>query len=227
MMFIDHKKPLETFDKIEFNKVDDVKNLLAWRDNNRDLVRNFNFVLEKGYIHSTYNDVYIIFEKNDNYVYFDMLMKKDGILQHFQTFKWFYHKKTIQPIHPNKEKFEDETFSENTKSMITIFATLMAFMEHFKENKNVLKKHSITQSKTKKKKNGKKKIVKKIGKVIYNINIEDQERTKEKREYHMDLNNLWTVRGHWRNLPNGNKVWIKPYKKGNKKEEEQPTTYKF
>lgn len=36
------------------------------------------------------------------------------------------------------------------------------------------------------------------------------------REYHRIIES-WNVRGHWREYKNGNKVWIKPYKKGDGK----------
>jgi hypothetical protein len=227
-MFIDHKKPLINFDKIEFDNQDDVENLLAWRDKNKDLVRKFNFVLERGYLEFKHNWVKIIFEKNGDYVYLDMLIKdkeKDGLV-HFQTFKWFYKNGTIEIIHPSEKEYKEEVYNTNTQTMITVFASLMAYMEHYKEDKEVIKKNTQISVKSKKNKNGKKKAnVRKIKRYAYNVNF--QSPSKEKREYHLDEDKSWTVRGHWRNLKNGNQIWINPYPKGNVEGKNNPATYKF
>jgi hypothetical protein len=227
-LFLDDLKPLENFDKIEFIHPNDVINLLNWRDNNKDLVRKHNFPLEQGVIDSTFNGIKIIFKKLDDEVYLDCLMKNDEKFSHFLTFYWIYEDMQIRIIHPEKALMNEnkDFYNEQCQSMITVFASLMAYMEHYKEHRELVKKKTIQSNKVKKKKNGKKKNIRKANKVIYSISVNEQSNT-EKREYTLDETKSWNVRGHWRTMKDGKQIWIKPYKKGNKDGEEIPATYRL
>jgi hypothetical protein len=227
-LFLDNLNPLEKFDKIEFVSPHEVEDLLSWRDNNKDLVRKHNFPLEQGVIDSVFNDVKIIFQKQGNEVYLDCVMKRNGTYSHFLTFYWIYEKMQIQIIHPEKKLMEENNdfYTGQAQSMITVFASLMAYMEHFQEHRELVQKKTISNTKVKKKKNGKKKTIRKANKVVYNISVVN-EMPKQKREYSIDETKSWTVKGHWRHYKDGSKTWVKPYKKGNVDGEEEPATYRL
>lgn len=227
-LFIDTMKPLEKFDKIQLVSPKEVEDLLNWRDKNKDLVRNHNFPLEQGVIESIFNGINIIFHKQDDCVYLDMVMKRNGQFSHFLTFFWYYKKMQVQTIHPSEDllKENNDFYSEQTQSIITVFASLMAYMEHNKEHKELVNRKTIQSNKVKKNKNGKKKNIRKANKVIYNVSF-IKEIKENKREYTLDETKSWTVRGHWRNMKDGKQIWIKPYKKGNIEEESNPATYRI
>jgi hypothetical protein len=155
-------------------------------------------------------------------------MKRNGKFQHFLTFVLFHEKKQIKLIHPPEEILEKnkDFYDEQVHSVITVFASLMAYMEHYKEHRDLVRKKTIQSNKVKKNKNGKKKNIRKANKVIYNITVKE-ESNSEKREYKIDDSKSWIVRGHWRSLKNGKQIWIKPYKKGNLEGEEKPATYRL
>jgi hypothetical protein len=229
-LFLDNLNPLETFDRIEFNNPNEINNLLEWRDNNKNLVRQHNFPLLQGTIQSTFNGVTIVFKKLGDKVYLDCLMKRNGKPSHFLTFFWRYTDMQIEIIHPEKALMKEHNafYTEQAQSMITVFASIMAYMEHYKEYKELVNKKTIQSVKTKKKKNGKKKNIRKANKVIYTISVnKEEDKNKEKREYHLDESKSWTVKGHSRTLKNGKTIWIKPYVKGNKEEKPKPATYRL
>lgn len=103
---------------------------------------------------------------------------------------------------------------------------LMNYMELYRDVRERVTFQTVRKKNTKKKKNGKKKNTRLIALVIYNVKIPLASVTDEERRAYQRMKEAWTVRGHWRTLPSGKKIWVKPYVKGNK-EKLEPNTYKF
>jgi hypothetical protein len=78
-----------------------------------------------------------------------------------------------------------------------------------KERKTIIKKQKSKKSS----KSNKSKVVK-ISTSKYKFNFNNNPRDYERQTF------AWNVRGHWRYYKNGNKVWVSPYTKGDKKDVE-------
>lgn len=211
---------LETKDKI-FLGDDDLKNLLAWRDNNKDLVRNFKPSLDEGVIlFKGHYKQYFLQEDNivhfkiyvANQLYFQFSLNRDSRTPFNLDFKPIFSEMGIV----KKEAIQDA---------ITVHASIMAYMQSNKEYVEVkeIEKLRKKQKKKNKDKRKNKNYITKIKTTVYKVNVANTEQQrKEKYEKHIES---WGVRGHFRTLKSGNKVWIKPYVKGEGKT--NPKTYKM
>jgi len=123
----------------------------------------------------------------------------------------------------------DLNLQDSIQDIITVHASLMAFMAEYKDSEQV--KSEVQEVKTfkKQKKNKKKassnRIVKITKKSIFKINLEGVE-NKEKKQIERHTES-WKVRGHWRNFKSGKRVWINEYVKGNKEVNKVSKTYKL
>lgn len=111
-------------------------------------------------------------------------------------------------------------------SITSSHIALMNYMEMYRDVRERVSFKTVRKTAKKKRKNGKKKNTRPITMKVYNVNIPITPVTEEERREYQRMKEAWTVRGHWRTLPSGKKIWIKPYVKGNK-EKLEPDTYHF
>lgn len=202
---------------MDINKLDRIvltqkefEELFEWRDNNKDLVRNCIPVLDKGMI-LVGNDHRQVFDKDGETVLFTILTPDDKILYQFA-----WNLETKQGLKVSSKIDINEYEYNNT--IISLYASLMAYMEYYGHNKEYveMQERSIEIPKKAKKGSKKKKSVTRIKRKFYKFKINKEVVAVSKREYERHVEK-WTVRGHWRQTKNG-KVWIKPYLKGEGKE---------
>lgn len=102
-------------------------------------------------------------------------------------------------------------------------AVFMVVADYMANNRSYVECESETLSrrrrggKRKKRKQGKRRITRKI----YKVGNPSQ---KEARPYQRHVE-TWNVRGHWRNLKSGKRIWIKPHVKGDLDKIPEPVTY--
>jgi len=211
---------------MNYNNVDTIRlteedyyRLFKWKENNRPAVRKFHPVLEEGLI-TIEGRIKQYFKQTDDNIFhevyigelffFELSMKRmeDGKLN-------LLHHRMNPEVSKKLNYPEDNAYSD----AITLHATLMAYMEHFMENKIYVQKQVIPEqnqpSKKKKKgKNQKKKAVIKIRQRIYKVRVgQNTESIKQEKTFNRQTEK-WGVRGHWRQLKSGKKIWIKSYTKG-------------
>lgn len=214
----------ETYPKIIIKSQQDLQNLLAWRDNNKDLVRRYNPVLENAIIQ---------FDKHIQ-IYFKTIQ---GYKINFKCYYLFGEKKELyldfdwrlitHMVDVHEYNGEQKDLQETIQDAITIRASLMAYMLHYKEVKERVHKTSTVTTKTtikKKRKGNNKKSVRKIGTTIYNVSFPNE--SNEKREYERHSSG-WLVRGFWRTYKNGKRVWVKPHVRGTDKAKIDPPVYEL
>lgn len=209
------EKMISRFDKIIMSK-NDIALLFEWRDNHKDYVRNFKPVLKEGcIIMGDGKDKTIEVFKNNGKFYTYHLFQDN---RHVHQVIWDTEiKKGITTF--STFGFDKDTEFQYNSSVISVHASLMAYMEYYGDKKEYVERKEISVTHHKKpKKNAKgKKSPTRIKKVIYNINI-NKESTKFNKQRYERHAEKWTVRGHWRSLKSGKKVWIPSYVKGEGKE---------
>jgi hypothetical protein len=211
---------LDRFDKIKLT-TDDLTKLLKWRDNNKNLVRNFYPSLTEGVIEYGNKNAYQQYFKDSGlFVETKVFIMKKLVLH----YKWNKLTKTVKVFHYSPVgHLKDYGKSNAIQDATTVHASIMAYIEHYKDDTARLKKKVIVDglpnTKKKKSKSSNKNKVVKIGRRShYQVSI-SKEQSEEKIEIDKEkerkkFTGTWAVRGHWRILKNGNKVWIKSYQKG-------------
>lgn len=213
---------LNRIDTIEIKSQAELENLLAWRDLNKDLVRDYHPALNEGIIiysgtvkiHFRHIDHLIVAKmySGNVFVFQIVIQPKADMMNNYRVVQ----EKFFVP-------FEDEAKKrEAIQDCITTIASIMAYMIHYKEY--VSEKNVVHNSPTSKKKgrSKKKKSSVKIGKKVYTVSVPEGIRTtKTTRQKHTES---WSVKGHWRQYKSGKKVWIPSYVKGDKAKVE-PKTY--
>lgn len=219
-------------DKIIISQ-EDVDSLFKWRDNHKEYVRNFKPTMKDGVI-EVYNS------KLGNY-HTQIFREIDGdtfqysiLHDNNRVFEFIWNRVTGTVIHIYNKLFtNDKETEEYTKTTISLHASIMAYIEYFSDKKEYVNVKTIQRNAKilndnykKNKKNLKKKHQVKITtKKVYSLNIDKNTVKRDKRRYEIKMNG-WTVRGHWRRLKSGKKVWIKPYVKGDEKNVE-PKEYRL
>lgn len=209
---------ISKYDRIVLNSRKEVDVLLAWRDEHKDLVRQFNPALNEGVI--IYEDNYVqYFRVEGTSVHMRVYVNEKQVL----AFTWHHHTTSVSNVtyvnvmdYPENKAIEDA---------LTTWASLMAYMVHNKENREVVKKSETSSTITKKPKKGKKgsnKVVR-LTRVVYNVTI-DKDINRTKRKYDRQVE-AWNVKGHWRQYKSGKRIWINQTTKG--KGRANPTTYKI
>lgn len=207
---------LGKYDTIKLNK-EDLERLLKWRDNNKNLVRNFNPSLMEGVIE--FGGHYKQYFKDSGYRVEQKVFIGSELKLHLLWNKLF---KTVEVKLYNP--LEGYPQDEAIKDCLTVHASLMAYMEHYRDDSQRVKRKTISNQNNnpKKKKNKKAKSTIKIGKHYnYSINItkEQSEEKAEKRKYTKPTGSF-NVRGFWRNQRYGKgreqvkRIWIDSYPKG-------------
>jgi len=208
---------------------EDIKKLLSWRDENRELVRNFKPVLTEGVI-----------EISDYKQYF----KVEGSVIHHKV---FINSLEILRFSYNHITWKVTEVRDNTKSLNieldknddviadfnTIFMSMMSYMVNYQNNIEYINRETVTEIENKKpkknrKSSGNKNRVVKITKTIYRINgLPDKNNSAETPKIFTRHTESWKVRGHFRKLKSGKKIWIREHTKGNQQKETDPKTYKL
>jgi hypothetical protein len=211
---------IDKLDRILLSK-GDVDLLFEWRDNHKDYVRQFKPVLKEGII---------VVEDYHNQVFQDegSFYRYTIFVDNQKVYELYWNKETkIGTVILSKMKFDQDDEVEYNNSVISLHASIMAYMEYYSDNKEYVEVKEVITTKNKKKstKSGsKKKAPIKIRKKIYKVSVNQTATQFDKRRYERKIES-WTVSGHWRNYKNGNKVWIESYPKG--KGDKTPKEFKL
>lgn len=183
----------------------DVETLLQWRDNNADLVRRnpapFKGILlefpETKIEIKAYNDAgKIAFYIRINGSSAGKITGRQlpgGLLQ----------------VKKNTTKLK----SDDVQSIITVYASLMAFIVYNEPEAAAAAAATkeASQARPKKAKSGAQRSKKSV---TYLFNHSSTGPRIQQRGQHSSPAGVFTVRGHYRHYKDGRAVWIKPYKKG-------------
>ena len=192
----------------------DVETLLKWRDNNADLVRRnptpFKSILiefpDTNIIIKAYNDAGKIA------FYLQVNGEKAGKITGLQLAGGLFQE-TKNTTKLNKE---------DKQSIITVYASLMAFIVYNKPAIAAAAPPDPRQDKTKKAKHGAQRSKKGI---TYIFKHSSSGPRLQRRGQHASPAGTFSVRGHYRHYKNGKTVWIQPYNKGTGGHKDK--TYKF
>ena len=210
-----------TMNKIVLN-TDDVNYLFDWRDNHNEMVRKGLVPIKDIEIEINKEMTIKAYRKADNlteYIYnrnkpvgkLNFILLSNGM--------WEITKEQLQLALPNKKDF--------IESCLSIYGTIMAFFVYgntppaeYIESTNIsTTKTNIGNSNSKKNKSNKKQ-----SSITYILKNYNGERKFTTANSHKSPQGQFSVRGHYRHLPNGNIIWINQYTKGNGKKNK--TTYK-
>lgn len=197
---------IEKLDRVTLSE-EDYHKLFDWKENHKEYVRNFKPVMKQGLIVIGDKQEQTFEEDSLGYIY---KLYLDGVVCH--EVKWLKSNKFGYVLSSKAEKSYQQGLTED---MITLHATLMAYMEYYSDMKEYVEVEDVKVIKKKKDKKGKVKSKKtvKIGKRIYKIRVTNESVVRDKRRYERSMEK-WSVRGHWRTTKTGKKVWIKPHYKG-------------
>ena len=180
----------------------DVKTLLSWRDQNKDLIRR-NAAPFKGIILEFPETNIIIKAYNDAgkiTFYLQVNGNKAGKITGLQL------PGGLLQVKKNTTKLK----SDDVQSIITVYASLMALIVYHKPEAAAAAKET-GQERPKKTKTGTKQ---RKNDITYLLKHSGSGPRIQRRGQHSSPAGVFTVRGHYRHYKNGRAVWIKPYKKG-------------
>jgi hypothetical protein len=213
-MKINDLSNLDNLDRIKITH-DDMKRLFEWKENNKDLVRNFRRVLESGLIQI--DDIHheVFFDDGEQVLY-NIFIKKDNRLDKVHTLLW--NKKTkMGYTYFSRLDLNETELNNYNNDIITLHTSLMAYMEHFSNDKQYINStkeyYRAIANDSSSQKASKKRNKVKLSRKVYSVNVANSERIKRKYTRRTEG---WTVRGFWRTYKSGKRVWIEPYQKGNK-----------
>jgi hypothetical protein len=205
--------------------VDSIDELFQWKDNNKDLVRKFTPILIDIVLQIGAVFVHVSESKLPKYVFqFDIYEGNQN--QH----TCYWNNKTWELFAPSNEgtgytKATGISINDYQQSIITLYATLMAYMEHYRET---VEKHLVSTKKPVSKKKQKKtgKSVTYIRNTVYTLTgvIDDKQmitNIEEGKRAYTKPDNPFKVRGHWRHYKSGKTTWVPSYVK-NKQEGKEP-----
>ena len=201
-------------DKIILNS-QDVETLLKWRDQNKDLVRR-NAAPFKGIILEFPDTNINIKAYNDAgklSFYLQVNGEKAGKITGRQLAGGLFQEKK------NTTKLD----KENVQSIITVYASLMAFIVYNKPAPAPAAAAGPRQDKPKKA--GKARRQQQKSSITYIFKHSSSGPRLQRRGQHRSPAAAFTVRGHYRHYKNGKTVWIRPYNKGNGAQKDK--TYKI
>ena len=182
----------------------DVETLLQWRDNNADLVRR-NPAPFKG----------IMLEFPETKIHIKAYNDAGKIAFYLQVNGNKAGKITGQQLPGGLLQVKKNTTklkSEDVQSIITVYASLMAFIVYSDSAPAAAAAaKERSQERPKKAKSGAQRSKKSI---TYLFNHSSSGPRIPQRGQHANPAGVFTVRGHYRHYKNGRSVWIKPYKKG-------------
>jgi hypothetical protein len=182
----------------------DVETLLTWRDNNADLVRR-NAAPFKGIMLEFPDTSIIIKVYNDAgkiAFYLQVNGEKAGKITGLQLPGGLFQEKK------NTTKLK----KDDVQSIITVYASLMAFIVYHKPAAAAAAAPDPHQDKPKKA--GKARQQRRKNGITYIFNHSSSGPRLQQRGKHASPAGTFSVRGHYRHYKNGKTVWIRPYKKG-------------
>jgi len=181
----------------------DVETLLKWRDQNRDLVRR-NPAPFKG-IMLEFPDTNIIIKAYNDAgkiaFYLQVNGEKAGKITGRQLAGGLFQEKK------NTTKLN----KEDKQSIITVYASLMAFIVYHEPAPAAAAARDPRQDKPKKARKARQQH--KNG-ITYIFNHSSNGPRLQQRGQHASPAGVFSVRGHYRHYKNGKTVWIRPYNKG-------------
>lgn len=241
-------------DIMDFNEIDrivisqkEITELFKWKDENKELVRNYKPLLLEGVIE--FGNSYLYFKhskENTNLITFKLYaMDKLAIKFDYNKITWLA---TNQYFDSDFSKLVLDGKTENKEKMLqdllTLHSSLMAFVQNYeseieiREEKKRVTKKTNKKSKKAKKNNKNKKVSKLITKKVYIIpdNVKEviEKEDRNKRPYTRQTD-IWTRRGHMRTYRDkqGNvikRVWVRPTlckAKGKKEGKKEGKIYKL
>lgn len=209
-------------DRVEIS-IEELFNLLKWRDKHKDIVNNYKQVILEGIV-DVKDGMAIYFKFIDNHItiyesYTEKTLvcklKTERLEGQYRVLESWFNEEMV-----NAFKVVDATFSEMDliTDTCTTVSTIMAYLEHFR-SEVIINESPIHMTKTQRRKaewhnrNNSKSNIIKLHKLVYRIpdGVRYSNPDKIKYQRHMDS---WGVRGHMRKLSNGKEIWVKPYTKG-------------
>lgn len=184
--------------------VDDLKKLLAWRDEHNDLVRSMPVPLREVEIHAVESGISIKCFRSDKKLklYLDSPARKLGhvVFAPLGNGLW---KKKVSTLPADCNPIETE------QGALTVYGSLMALMTYGTGNirgvvTNVSKAPAEHKSLTKSHTTN----------TTYIIHSAGKQLTVVPRGHHASPACSFTVRGHFRHYKSGKTVWIAEYRKG-------------
>lgn len=149
-----------------------------------------------------------------NYV---LLMKVERNYEAFTFNCYFWNKEILC--------FSLDSLSDYVDSVTNIHPAIMNYMEFYKDERDRVSTQKNRITHTKEFKNKKKKS-RTITTTVYRIHPKPEKVSAIDKRNYQRMTESWLVRGHWRITKNGNKVWVRPYLKGDKSPRE-PNEYRF
>lgn len=180
----------------------DVETLLKWRDNNADLVRR-NPAPFKG----------IMLEFPETKIHIKAYNDAGNIAFYIRINGSSAGKITGRQLPGGLLQVKKNTTklsSDDVQSIITVYASLMAFIV-YNEPEAAAAAKEARQERPKKPKTG---AQRSKNSITYLFNHSSSGPRIQQRGQHSSPAGVFTVRGHYRHYKNGRSVWIKPYKKG-------------
>lgn len=210
-------------DRIEIDK-DDLLRLLAWRDEHKELVRNFKPALTEGVI-AFGDNIDIFFKYVEGIVAFSVVFGGDDFLMFTLNTMSMTVANTRIKGGMVTSKYGKEEIKELTGDCITTYCSMMAYMTANSDDAElVVVEKQVTKKPPKKRKKGggKKSNIVKITRDIIRIYVRESSSEKRKYERHTES---WGVRGFWRTSKLGKRTWVNAYEKG--KGAKTPKTYRM
>lgn len=209
---------IDKLDKILMSK-EDLDNLFKWRDNHKEYVRNFKSTLKEGVIKIGDFHEQSFHDMGDHYLY--VVYNKGKKIHEVEWDKATKIGRTKFTLLEGVDEFE------YNQDIISLHASLMAYMEYYSDKKEYVEIETVQETVVKERKYKKKykRTPVKIERKVYKVNINKEATVRDKRRYERVMSK-WTVRGHWRHLKTGKKVWVRPHVKGSGKEI-NPKDYKL
>lgn len=192
-------------------KRDDVLELFAWMQDNKDLVRSMPMPLKAVEIAFVYNDIRIKGIREERWLTLYVFLGNERlakVVMEINALNQLIHRKGETRL--TRESFND---------VLSCYCTLMAYMVYEKPELVEAEPQQIqNQSQTKKHKK------------VYNRNRVTYILKKRKvvtplGGHHASPKGIFTVRGHYRHYKTGKVVWIQEFKKGEGKKKSK--TYKL
>lgn len=212
--------------KITLNQLN---NILSWRDKNKDLVRNFLPYLLNGTIlidDIARIDFNVIFGEpikfttvyyGDNTMVFSLTWSKSKDEDFCRLEKESYVNRSL---FMNQTEF---SYGEMKQNILTAFASVNAYLFHYRQDVSIIERKEVQKHPVKGKNNTYKykseKVLNKLYTIVGRIH---HNKIPANRQWRIDC---WGVVGHLRHYKDGKTVYIKPYLKGKNRNGEVEKTY--
>lgn len=212
--------------KITLNQLN---NILSWRDKNKDLVRNFLPYLLDGTIlvddiaRIDFNVIlgepikFTTVYYGENTMAFSLTWSKSKDEEYCRLEKENY---VNLPLLTSQTEY---TYSELKQNILTVFASVNAYLFHYRQDISIIERKETKKHTVKGKNNTYKykseKVLNKLYTIVGRIR---HNKIPENRQWRIDC---WGVVGHIRHYKNGKQVYIKPYLKGKNRNGEINKTY--